>query len=121
MNEALTWASLIGAAGSIAGVIAFWFARGKAEADALAAAAAAQTTAAAAQTLAHTAIAKVELVTAQLADTRVEFARDYASHKDLAAAENRSAENMNAIRTELHGMNNRLDRVIEGQRRPSND
>ena len=59
------------------------------------------------------ACAKAELVAGQLADARIEFARDYASHKDLAAAEMRYATALDSLRTELRGMNERLDRIIE--------
>ena len=62
---------------------------------------------------AHAALAKAEIVSAQLAETRIEFARDYASHKDLAAAEVRYAAALDSLRTELRGMNERLDRIIE--------
>src|SRR5436309_15225186 len=58
--------------------------RGKAEADALAKADTASATA-------HAALAKAEIVAEQLAEARIEFARDYASHKDMAAAEMRYA------------------------------
>jgi hypothetical protein len=49
------------------------------------------------------------------ADARLEFARDYASHKDLAVAETRFAVAFDNLRTELRGTNERLDRLIEGQ------
>jgi len=49
----------------------------------------------------------------QLVEARIEFARDYASHKDLAAAEVRYAAALDSLRTELRGMNERLDRIIE--------
>lgn len=128
MQDLISLSALFGAAGSIAAVITFWMNRGKAEADAIATAEAAKSmaasksaesmaTALAAQGLAQAAIARAELVTAQLAEARIEFARDYASHKDLAAAENRSAITMDAIRTELRGMNDRLDRVIDSYRK----
>jgi len=77
---------------SLVAIVTFWMNRGKAEADAL---------------------TKVEIVSAQLAETRIEFARDYASHKDLAAAEVRYAAALDSLRTELRGMNERLDRIIE--------
>ena len=67
-------------------------------------------TAAAAATAALT---KAELVAGQLAEARFEFARDYASHKDLAAADMRYATALDSLRTELRGMNERLDRIIE--------
>ena len=92
MQDVLTWGALIAAGGSLVAIITFWMNRGKAEADAL---------------------AKAEIVSAQLAEARIEFARDYASHKDLAAAEVRYAAALDSLRTELRGMNERLDRIIE--------
>ena len=80
--------------------------RGKAEADAL-------TRADGAHCVAAAALAKVDLVAAQLAEARIEFARDYASHKDLAAAELRYAAALDSLRSELRGMNERLDRIID--------
>jgi hypothetical protein len=92
MQDVLTWGALIAAGGSLVAIVTFWMNRGKAEADAL---------------------AKAEIVAEQLAEARIEFARDYASHKDLAAAEVRYAAALDSLRTELRGMNERLDRIIE--------
>jgi hypothetical protein len=102
----LTWGALIAASGSLVAIVTFWMNRGKAEADALAKADAASATA-------HAALAKAEAVSAGLAEARIEFARDYASHKDLAAAEVRYAAALDSLRTELRGLNERLDRIIE--------
>src|SRR6266403_1010010 len=101
MQEILTWGALIGAGGSVIAIITFWMNRGKAEADTLAKAETASQMAAAA-------LARSELVSSQLAEARIEFARDYASHKDLAAAEMRFATALDSLRTELRGMNERL-------------
>jgi len=106
MQDVLTWGALIAAGGSLAAIGTFWMNRGKAEADALARADAATATA-------NVALAKAEIVAGQLAEARIEFARDYASHKDLAAAEVRYAASLDSLRTELRGMNERLDRIIE--------
>ena len=106
MADILTWGALIAAAGSLAAIVTFWMNRGKAEAEACAKADAATAAATAA-------LAKAELVAGQLADARIEFARDYASHKDLAAADMRYAAALDSLRTELRGMNERLDRIIE--------
>jgi hypothetical protein len=65
----LTWGALIAAGGSLVAIVTFWMNRGKAEADALAKADAASATA-------HAALAKAEIVSAQLAEARIEFARD---------------------------------------------
>lgn len=106
MTEMLSWVALLGSGGSLAATVTFWFSRGKAEAEAAAKADGAAATASAA-------LARAELVSAQLAEARVEYARDYASHKDLAAAEMRFAAALDSLKTELRGMNGRLDRIIE--------
>jgi hypothetical protein len=106
MQDVLTWGALIGAGGSVIAIITFWFSRGKAEADALAKADIAHVLAAGAQ-------AKAELIAGQLAEARVEFARDYASHNDLAAAELRLANAIDGLRSEFRGLNERLDRIVE--------
>lgn len=109
MQDVLTWGALVGAAGSLIAVATYWMNRGKAEADALA-------KANVAHAVAMAALGKAEFVTAQLAEARIEFARDYATHKDLAAAEIRLAQAVDGMRGELHKMNDRLDRVIEQNR-----
>ena len=106
MGDVLNWTALVGAGGSVIASVTFWFSRGKAEAEAAGKAASASVTASAA-------LARAELISAQLAEARVEFARDYASHQDLAAAEMRFAAALESLRTELRGMNERLDRIIE--------
>ena len=106
MQDLLTWGALIAAGGSIIAIITFWMNRGKAEAEAAARAEAAAAHAAAATD-------KVDRLSAELAEARIEFARDYASQKDLAAAEMRFAAALESLRTELRGMNERLDRIIE--------
>jgi hypothetical protein len=106
MQDILSWGALIGAGGSIIAIVTFWMNRGKAEADAF-------TKAAGAQSMAASAMAKVETMAGQLAEARIEFARDYASHRDLAAAEVRYATALDSLRTELRGMNERLDRIID--------
>lgn len=106
MSDILTWGALIAASGSLVAIVTFWMNRGKAEAEAFAKADAAAATA-------NAALAKAEFISGQLAEARIEFARDYASHKDLAAAEVRYAASLDSLRTELRGMNERLDRIIE--------
>lgn len=106
MTDALSWGALIAASGAIVTIISFWINRGRAEAEALALAKNASDNALAA-------LAKTSLLSEQLAEARIEFARDYASHKDLAAAEVRFANALDNLRTELRGMNDRLDRMIE--------
>lgn len=105
-GEALTWGALITSSGALIAIAVFWMNRGKAEAEAKAAAFNAQT-------VASTAIAKCELLSRELAEARVEFARDYVSNKDLAAAEIRFANAVDDLRGELRGLNRRLDRVLD--------
>jgi hypothetical protein len=106
MQDLLTWGALIAAGGSIVAIVSFWMNRGRAEAEALA-------TARAAETKASTAFARAELVGAQLAEARIEFARDYATNKDVAAAEVRYAAALDSLRLEMRGLNQRLDRIID--------
>jgi signal transduction protein with GAF and PtsI domain len=80
--------------------------RGKAEAKTCAKADASDTTA-------GVALSKAERLSAPLAETRIEFARDYASHKDLSTSAMRFAGAVDSMRTELRGMNERLHRIIE--------
>ena len=102
MDSVLAWCALITAGGSIAAIVTFWMNRGEAE-DRI-------TTA---MTAAVAAGAKADLFGAQLAEARIEFARDYATHKDLIASETRYAAAADGLRVELRGMNDRLDRIIE--------
>lgn len=64
--------------------------------------------------MATAALAKVEFLGIQLSETRIEFSRDYASNKDLAESETRFAASLDGLRVELRGMNDRLDRIIDG-------
>jgi hypothetical protein len=106
MQDVLTLTALAGAAGSIIAIVTFWFSRGRAEAESYA-------KAESASAIATSALAKTDLLAAALGEARLEFARDYASHKDLAAAEFRYAGALDSLRSEIRGMNERLDRIIE--------
>jgi hypothetical protein len=106
MQDVLTWGALIAAGGSLVAIVTFWMTAARRRPMRWPKADAASATA-------HAALAKAEIVSAQLAEARIEFARDYASHKDLAAAEVRYAAALDSLRTELRGMNDRLDRIIE--------
>lgn len=107
MNEVVTWAALIAGSGSVVAIVTFWLNRGKAEAEAT-------IKADAATAMATAALAKAEMTSMQLAEARIDFANEYASHKDLAASEARYATAVDGLRQELRGMNDRLDRIIEG-------
>lgn len=99
----LTWGALIASLGSVVAIVTYWMNRGKAEARVEMAIASASA-----------ACAKVDFLSLQLSDARIEFASDYASHKDLAASEARYATAIDGMRAELRGVNERLDRIIEG-------
>jgi hypothetical protein len=111
MDGLPTWVALFAAGGTLLALITFWVARGRAEALAIA-------KAEAAEVKASTAYARAELVAAQLSEARIEFARDYATHKDVAAAEVRFAAALDSLRVELRGMNTRLDRIIDNLAQP---
>ena len=66
--------------------------------------------------IAETAIAKADLVSAQLTDAKIDFAEKlggYVTDKDLAAAEGRIANSLDGLRGDVRGMNDRLDRIFE--------
>jgi hypothetical protein len=102
VQDALTWGALVLAGGSLVGVISFWMNLGKALAKGEAA-----------STLAGAAIAKCEMLASQLADARVEDAREYATHNALAAVETRFVRAVDELKIEQRGTNERLDRIIE--------
>ena len=106
MHDVLSWGAVVGTGGSIIAIVTFWMNRGKAESEVL-------TKAEAAHAAAASAMAKAESIAGQVAEVRVDFARDYASHRDLADAEVRYATALDSLRSELRGMNERLDRIID--------
>jgi hypothetical protein len=67
--DVITWTIIIAGGGSFVAVTTFWINRGRAEAEALAKAESADAKASSAQ-------ARAELLAAQLAGARIEFARD---------------------------------------------
>ena len=107
------WGSLLLGAGSLVAVIKFWMQRGRAEAGAQAAAAAAVEAAQSAKRLAETAFAKAELLAAQCADDRVEAAPSFATIAALADVERRVAVAMEGMRDDLRRIADRLDRVTD--------
>src|ERR1700754_904632 len=106
MQDILTWGAVVAAGGSLIAIITFWMNRGKAEAEACAKAEAAAATA-------NTALAAAERVSAGLGGRGVESPRDYATQRDLAAAEVRYTSTVEGLRAEMRGMNDRLDRIME--------
>jgi hypothetical protein len=113
MEGLVSWVALFGAGGTIIALITFWLNRGRAEVEGLAEAKLAREEAKGAHSVATTALAKVELLTAQLNEARLEFAREYVNHKDLAASETRLATAIDGLKTEFRGLNERLDRMLE--------
>ena len=115
--DAVPWAALVAAIGALIAVITFWFQRGKeigqleerltARRDDV------DAKMANLQSVGISALGKAEMAMAQMSEMRVEIAREYVSHRDLVAAEARSASALSEVRGELRGMNDRLDRIIE--------
>jgi len=107
MQDILTWGAVIAAGGSIIAIVTFWMNRGKAEAETLA-------KAESASAMATSALAKCELLASGLTEARLETAREYATAKDLAAGEIRFAGAVDGLRAEMRGLNDRLDRILDG-------
>lgn len=109
MDQVITWAALFAAGATIIALITFWVNRGKVEGEL-------ETKANNAAVTASTAIAKAELVAQALSEVRVDIAeklQQYATHRDLAAAEVRLSQSMDGLRSELRGVNQRLDRLLD--------
>ena len=102
MNDAITWAALVGSVTACIGLAKFWLDRGAAEAKSEAAAMSAAA-----------AIGRVDLLQSNLNDFKVQVARDYATNKALQDAEGQMATAMNGIREEMRGMNSRLDQFLQ--------
>jgi hypothetical protein len=74
----------------------------------------------AAERMAGHALAATELVKAQLADARIEFAKElanYVTDKDLAAAENRLAGLVENMRGDLRILGERINRFMDDHKR----
>lgn len=111
MDQAITWAALFAAGGTVIALITFWVQRGKVEGDL-------DARVNSAAVAASTALAKVELVAATLNEARLDWAKDlqnYATVTDLEAVELRVSQSLEGVRSELRGVNQRLDRIIEVQ------
>lgn len=109
MPEVVTWAAMFTATVAIIALITFWVNRGKVEGEL-------EQKASNALNAAVAASAKAELLSQQLNEVRVEFAKEmkeYATHKDVAAAENRMATTMDGVRQEMRGLNQRFDRLFD--------
>jgi hypothetical protein len=74
----------------------------------------------AAERMAGHALAATELVKAQIADARIEYAKElanYVTDKDLAAAENRLAGLVENMRGDLRVLGDRINRFMDGHGR----
>lgn len=103
----VTWTALISACMALVGLATFYIARGKAEQESLQKATEAKESAERAERLAQS-------LSTHLTEARIEFARDYATHRDMMASENRTADTINTMRTEIRSdmrvIMDRLDR-----------
>lgn len=108
MQDAINLAALLGSLGSIATFVTFWIKIGgrlqKADDGAQSA-----------KTIAAAALGKVDLLSAQLAEFRVEVARDFASANDLKEVERRLVLAVDNLGARFDRMADRLDRFLNAQ------
>lgn len=99
--EAITWASLVAAAGSVVALVKFWMDLGRLmeKADA-------------AEHLAQVNAAKCELQSSNLADFKVMVAQNYATTRALADTENTLLQAVRGIDGRLDNLTNRIDDLI---------
>lgn len=102
MSEALTWAALISSLGAITAFVAFWVKIGGhlEKADSASAISAA-------------ALAKVDLLSSQLSEYKVEVARGFASAADLKDVESRLVQSIDGLAKQFGRMAERLDRFLD--------
>jgi hypothetical protein len=102
MQDVVTWAALVASSGSIIALIRFWIWFGakvqKAEA---------------ATAMAQAALAKADIVGAELVTHKVETANRYATATALAEAERDISNKVDGVARRLDMVNERLDRVLE--------
>ena len=101
MNDLVQWGALFAALSCCVAVAKFWHDRGKAEAKAEAA----QITAAAVA-------GKLEILGNTINEFKVDVAREYASIKSLETAERQMTAAVDGMRSEMRGMNERLDKFL---------
>lgn len=99
--EALTWASLAAAGGSLVALIKFWMDLG-----------AMSEKAKVAEHNSGVLTAKHELLSAQLADFKVTVAQNYATTRALADTENALLSAVNGVNNRLDGLTSRIDDLI---------
>lgn len=63
--------------------------------------------------IANATVAKTEFLSREIADYKVEAAKEFVTSKDLAHAETRMTVAVESMRVEVRGMNERLDRFLE--------
>jgi hypothetical protein len=105
MGEVLTWGAVITAAASILAWINFWMSAG---AD--------RQRITNVEALATATMAKAEILSSNLAEFKIEAARDFASSSDLAGAERRFASAVDSLGVRFDRMAERLDRVLDSIR-----
>jgi hypothetical protein len=106
MQDAMTWFALVASLGSITTFVTFWFRiGGKLQG--------ANDGAEAAKTIASAALAKVDLLSSQLSEFRVEVARDFASANDLKDVERRLVNAVDNLGARFDRMAERLDRFLD--------
>lgn len=102
MQEALTWAAVVTSIGSITAFITFWTKVG-----------AKMQKAESANTIAAAALAKVDLLSMQLAEYKVEVANGFASANDLKDVERRLVVAVDNLGARFDRMAERLDRFLD--------
>lgn len=105
MGEVLTWGALIVAGASLLAWVKFWMDIG---AD--------RQQVKNVNALATATMAKVEILSSNLAEFKIEAARDFASSNDLAEAERRFASAVDSLGARFDRMAERLDRVLDSIR-----
>lgn len=106
MTEALTWAAIIASLGSITTFITFWIKMGRDQA-------ATKSAAESAKAISTAALGKVDILSAQLAEYKVEVARDFASASDLKDVERRLVSAVDNLGARFDRMAERLDRFLD--------
>ena len=120
MNDTLTWALLIGAAGNVFGFVSFWMALGKRISDAEARAEAAETQGSGAAHQATVAIAKLDMFTREIHSDRVDIvskvtaleAVSRSTTTALAQAETRLAKSIEDVGAKLDHLNDTLIKTL---------
>lgn len=116
MGDVLTWGALFAAIGALLGIIGFWVQRGIAEGKMQAQIEGLQDDVDSARSAATLAGAEAKMVGSQLAEARLEIAKNFATQAGLLAVESRFADALEGLRREMSKITDRLDRILEGRR-----